>query len=230
MNDSIRLNGGECSPSRPRAANLNTRKIAATQSGHANLAAAAGKLTLSEMRRSTASSHYCKLTLSKLENYVFYTWQLSLPKLVAWWAGGSPSPAANSCYFPNWKTDISENLALMQPVPLCKHVTSPARRRELLAMTSAGAPMVKINLFKLGKPHFSFGKFPTCFAKRLVCFASLRVGGQFVAHATFLQRKATCPGHALRCVTKLPRERMEQREEQCTKPLFSDKGSPHSAR
>ena len=122
--------------------------------GHANLAAAAGKLTLSEMRRSAASSHYCKLALSQFENYVFYTWQLSLPKLVAWWAGGSPSPTANSCYFPNWETNISENLALMQPVPLCKHVTFPARRRELLAMTSAGAPMMEIHLFKLGKQHF----------------------------------------------------------------------------
>ena len=74
------------------------------------------------------------------------------------------------------------------------------------------------------------GKFPPCFAKRLVGFARLRVGGKFVAHATFLQRKATCPGHALRCVTRLPREGMEQREEQCAKPLFSDWESPHSAR
>ena len=122
--------------------------------GHANLAAAAGKLTLSEMRRPNASSHYCKLALSQLGNYVFFTWQLWLPKLAAWWAGGGPSPTANSCYFPNWKADISENLALMQPVPLCKHVTFPARRRELLAMTSAGAPMMKISLFILGKQHF----------------------------------------------------------------------------
>ena len=154
MNDSIRLSGGECSPSRPPAANLNARTIAATQWGHANLAAAAGKLALSEMRRSNASPHYCKFALSKLGNYVFYTWQLSLPKLVAWWAGGSPSPTTNGCYFPVWKTDISENLALMQPVPLCKHVTFPARRRELLAMTSAGAPMMKISLFILGKQQF----------------------------------------------------------------------------
>ena len=154
MDDSIRLSGGECSPSRPPAANLNARTIAATQWGHASLAAAVGKLSLSEMRRSNASSHYCKLPLPQFENYVFYTWQLSLPKLVAWWAGGRPSPTSNSCYFPNWKTDISENLALMQPVPLCKHVSFPARRRELLAMTSAGAPMVKISLFILGKQHF----------------------------------------------------------------------------
>ena len=154
MNDSIRLSGGECSPSRPPAGNLNARTIATTQWGHADLAAAAWKLTLSEMRRSNASSHYCKLGLSKLENYVFYTWQLSLPKLVAWWAGGSPSPTANSCYFPDWKTDISENVALMQPVPLCKHVTFPGRKRELLAITSAGAPMVEISLFTLGKRYF----------------------------------------------------------------------------
>ena len=152
--DSIRLSGGECSPSRPPAANLNARTIAATQWGHANLAAAAGKLALSEMRRSNASSHYCKLALSQWENYVLYTWQLSLPKLVAWWAGGSPSPTANNCYFPNLQNDISDKLALMQPVPLCKHVTFPARRRELLAMTSAGAPMMKISLFILGKQHF----------------------------------------------------------------------------
>ena len=74
------------------------------------------------------------------------------------------------------------------------------------------------------------GKFPPCFAKRLVCLASLRVGGQFVAHATFLRRKATCPGHALRYVTRLPREGVEQREEQCAKPLFPNQESPHSAR
>ena len=149
---------------------------------------------------------------------------------MAWWAGGSPSPTTNNCYVPNWKTDISENLDLMQPVPLCKHVTFPARRRELLAKTSAGAPMMKISLFLLGKQHVLLGKFPPCFAKRLVCFASLRVGGQFVARATFLQRQTAFPGHALRCVTRLPREGMEQREEQCAKPLFSDLGIPHSAR
>ena len=154
MNDSIRLSGGECSPSLPPAANLNARTIAATQWGHANLAAAAGKLTLSEMRRSNASSHYCKLALSQLGNYFFYTWQLALPKVVAWWAGGSPSPTANSCYFPNWKTNISEKIAVMQPVPLCKHVTFPPGRRELLAMTSAGTPMVEIHLFLLGKQNF----------------------------------------------------------------------------
>ena len=65
-----------------------------------------------------------------------------------------PSPTANSCYFPDWKTDISENLALMQPVPVCKHVTFSARRRELVAMTGGGAPMVKISLFLLGKQRF----------------------------------------------------------------------------
>jgi len=154
LNDSIRLSGGECSPSRPPAANLNARTIAATQWGHANLAAAAGKLTLSEMRRPNASSHYCRLELPQLENYVFYTWQLSLPKLVAWWAGGSPSPTSNSYYFLNWKTTMSEKIALMQPVPLCKHATFQARRRELLAMTSAGAPMMKISLSQLRKQHF----------------------------------------------------------------------------
>ena len=108
----------------------------------------------------------------------------------------------------------------MQPVPQCKHITFPARRRELLAMTSAGAPMMKITLFIFGKQHFLLCKFPPCFAKRSVCLASLRVGGQFVAHATFLQRKSTCPGHALRCVTRLPGEGMEQREEQCAKHCF----------
>ena len=153
-NDSIRLSGGECSPSRPPATNLNARTIAATQWGHANLAAAAGKLTLSEMCCSNTSCHYCNFALSQLENYVVYTWQLSLPKLVAWWARRSPSPTTNNCYFPIWKTDISENLALMQPVPLCKHVTFPVRRRELLAMTSAGAPIMKISLFQSGKQHF----------------------------------------------------------------------------
>ena len=71
-----------------------------------------GELTLSEMRRSNASSHYCKLALSQLGNYVFYRWQLSLPKLVAWWAGGSPSPTTNNCFFPNWKADISEKKSL----------------------------------------------------------------------------------------------------------------------
>ena len=147
MNGSIRLSGGECSPSRPQAANLNARTIAATKWGHANLAAASGKLALSEMRRSNASSHYCKLALSQLETYVFYTWQLSLPKLVAWWAGGGPSPTANNCYFPIWETDISKKIALMQSVPVCKHATFSARRRELLVMTSAGAPMMKISLF-----------------------------------------------------------------------------------
>ena len=141
-------------PAAPPAANLNARTIAATQWGHTNLAAAAGTLTLSEMRRSNASCHYCKLALSQLENYGFYTWQLSLPKLVAWRAGGSPSPTANNVYFPIWETDISEKLALVQPVPLCKHVTFPARRRELLAMTSAGAPMVEITFPLLGKHNF----------------------------------------------------------------------------
>jgi hypothetical protein len=94
------------------------------------------------------------LALSQLENYGFYMWQLSLPKLEACCAGGDPSPAANSCYFPNWKTDISEKTAFMQPVPRCKHVTFSARRRELLAMTSGGAPMVEIIVFLLGKQHF----------------------------------------------------------------------------
>ena len=65
-----------------------------------------------------------------------------------------PSPTTNSCYFPDWKTDISENLALMQPVPVCKHVTFSARRRELVAMTGGGAPMVTISLFLLGKQRF----------------------------------------------------------------------------
>ena len=74
------------------------------------------------------------------------------------------------------------------------------------------------------------GKFPPCFAKRFVGFASLRLGGQFVAHATFLQRQSTFPGHALRCVTRLPREGMEQRDEQCAKPLLSNQESAHSAR
>ena len=71
FNDSIRLSGGECSPSRPPAANLNAPTVAATQWGHANLAAAAWELALSEMRRSNASSHYCKFALSQLESYVF---------------------------------------------------------------------------------------------------------------------------------------------------------------
>ena len=141
-------------PAATPATNLNARTIAASQWGHASFASAAGKLTLSEMRRSNASCHYCKLALSLLENYGFYTWQLSLPKLVAWWAGGSPSPTANNVYFPSWETVISEKLALVQPVPLCKHVTFPARRRELLAMTSAGAPMVKITFSLLGKHNF----------------------------------------------------------------------------
>ena len=141
-------------PQPPPSRQLERTNDCSNAVGHANLAAAAGKLTLSEMRRSNASSHYCKFALSQLESYVLYTWQLSLPKLVAWWAGGSPSPTANNCYFHNWKTDISENAALMQPVPLCKHVTFPERRRELLAMASAGAPMVQINFSKLGMQHF----------------------------------------------------------------------------
>ena len=79
------------------------------------------------MRCSNPSCQYCKFALSQLGNYGFYTWQLSLPKLVVCCAGGSPSPTASNCYFPNWATDISENLALMQPVSLCKHATFPAK-------------------------------------------------------------------------------------------------------
>ena len=43
----------------PPAASLKARTAAATQREHANLAASAGKPTLSEMRRSNASSNYC---------------------------------------------------------------------------------------------------------------------------------------------------------------------------
>ena len=123
--------GGPVAPLQllPPAASLKAKPAAATQRRQCKLAATAGKLTLSEMRCSNPSCQYCKFALSPFGNYGFYTWQLSLPKLVVCCAGGSPSPTASNCYFPNWKTDISENLALMQPVPLCKHVTFPARRR-----------------------------------------------------------------------------------------------------
>jgi hypothetical protein len=43
----------------PPAASLKARPAAATQRLHGNLAATAGKLTLSEMRRWNASFHYC---------------------------------------------------------------------------------------------------------------------------------------------------------------------------
>jgi hypothetical protein len=102
-------------------------------------------------------------------------------------------PAANSCHFPNWEIDISENPALAQPVPLCKHGTFSAMGATLSTLLGVRAPMFKTTPFLLGKQHFRSGTFPPCLAERRVGFVTLRVEGQFFANATFPIRKTTIP-------------------------------------
>ena len=58
----------------------------------------------------------------------------------------------------------------------------------------------------------------------------MRVDGQFVAHVTFPLRKSAFPGHAQWHMLRRPREGVEQREERCAKPSFSNWESIHFGR
>ena len=58
----------------------------------------------------------------------------------------------------------------------------------------------------------------------------MRVEGQFVAHVTFPARKTAFPGHAQWHMLRCPLEGVEQREERCAKPSFSNWESIHFGR
>ena len=74
------------------------------------------------------------------------------------------------------------------------------------------------------------GRFPACLAERRGGSVSLRVEGQFVAHVTFPARKTAFPGHAQWHMLRCPLEGVEQREERCAKPSFSNWESIHFGR
>ena len=80
------------------------------------------------------------------------------------------------------------------------------------------------------KATLLIGQGPAVLCQTFSGLRELALGRPTCAHAIFIQRQSTFPGHALRCVARLPSEGMEQREEQCAKPLFSNQESPHSAR